>query len=685
MSSTADERLARLEDRMLWLQKRLERLEGQIAEQAPAEPPRAASPPPVTPPVAPPPVARPRSIEPKPKRDLEELLGGRLLALVGGVAVLVGLAFLVALAVERGWLDEKARTGLAFFGSAALLGVGVWLYERRGRTQASLAACGTGIAGLFLSLTAATVLYDLVPVSLALVAAFVVGALGAALAIRWDATPIGGLGLLGAVGAPILTGATQDVQALVFLAVAESAAVAVLTWRRWEWLRVGTVALVLAQLAFWVLDADPSRALGYGVLGLFGVLNLCAALGFELRRPTQEGRVSTAVLLGGNAAALAGLGPAIGSTGWWLAGLAVAHVAAGLALLRLQQENRLVALELFGIGLVLANIAFVVLVSGLAIPIGWAAAAAALALPARALSRRAQVVYAVVGAQLTLAALHVLVYDAPLDHVAHNTDTSIWPVLAIGLSALAVARLTPAEELEWRAAMDATALLALAYGTAVLLAGVALPVAWALEAIVLVEVGRRLEHQVAAAGAVGLMLLAALHALSFEARPDALVDGADPFWKAAVALAAVSAAAAFASLRSLPLFEHDRLVFVTASGTSLLYLASIGIVSAFQPGTGLATSGGLSVREQGQAILSGFWSLLGLALLWAGLRRELRPLRLAGFALLAVAVGKVFFYDMAALERGYRVLSLVVLGLFLLAGAYAYQRLRRDGGTRVVP
>ena len=88
---------------------------------------------------------------------------------------------------------------------------------------------------------------------------------------------------------------------------------------------------------------------------------------------------------------------------------------------------------------------------------------------------------------------------------------------------VAVARLTPPEELEWRAAMDATALLALAYGTAVLLAGVALAVVWALEAIVLVEVGRRLKHQVAAAGAVGLALLAALHALSFEARPDALV------------------------------------------------------------------------------------------------------------------------------------------------------------------
>jgi uncharacterized membrane protein len=47
--------------------------------------------------------------------------------------------------------------------------------------------------------------------------------------------------------------------------------------------------------------------------------------------------------------------------------------------------------------------------------------------------------------------------------------------------------------------------------------------------------------------------------------------------------------------------------------------------------------------------------------------------------LLTVAVGKVFLYDMAALDQGYRVLSFVVLGLLLLAGAYAYQRMRHNG------
>ena len=45
-------------------------------------------------------------------------------------------------------------------------------------------------------------------------------------------------------------------------------------------------------------------------------------------------------------------------------------------------------------------------------------------------------------------------------------------------------------------------------------------------------------------------------------------------------------------------------------------------------------------------------------------------------ALLAIAVAKVFFYDLATLDRGYRVLSFVVLGLFLLGAAYVYQRLR---------
>jgi len=627
-------------DRLAQIEARLDRIEAMLEPRPATRVERPAAPAPAPTRTRPTPAPRP---EPRRELDLEELLGGRVLALVGGVTVIVGLVFLIALAVQRGWLGEEARTALAFLGSATLLGLGAWLYETRGRTQAALAACGTGLAGLFLSLTAATVLYDLLPVGAALAGAFVFGAVGAGLAVRWNSRTIGVLGILGALAAPLLVGATDNAESLLFLAIAEAAAIAVLVWRRWSWLRVAAVAIVLAQLAGWVFSADPSWTRGFVVLALFGVLNLLAVTVYELRTKTDNGMAS-AVLITANGVVVGLLGAWVAgegwdgghttAVGWWIAGVALAHVLAGLVLLRFQRESRAIAIWLFGAGLVAANIAFVVLVSGSAIPIGWAAAAAALALPARSVSRSPRLVYAVVGAQLLLAVGHVLAYDAPLDDVVHHGTTAVWPILAIAVSAFVIARLTPAAEIEARAAADATALAAVAYGTAVLLEGTTLAVAWAAEAALLAELGHRLRHRVAAAGVFGFLLLAALHALVFAAPPAALVDGADSFRNAVAELGAVAVVAWFAARRTVGLFPHDRAVLEAASGTAVVYLASVGIISAYQPGASDLQSGTLGVRQQGQAILSAFWSLLGLGLLWVGLKRNARAaarrLRAAG-------------------------------------------------------
>jgi len=78
--------------------------------------------------------------------------------------------------------------------------------------------------------------------------------------------------------------------------------------------------------------------------------------------------------------------------------------------------------------------------------------------------------------------------------------------------------------------------------------------------------------------------------------------------------------------------------------------------------------------------LSAFWTLAGLGLLWLGLERRLRDLRLGGLGLLLLATGKVFLHDLSALSSAWRVLSLVVLGLLLLLAALTYQRARRGDG-----
>jgi uncharacterized membrane protein len=65
-----------------------------------------------------------------------------------------------------------------------------------------------------------------------------------------------------------------------------------------------------------------------------------------------------------------------------------------------------------------------------------------------------------------------------------------------------------------------------------------------------------------------------------------------------------------------------------------------------------------------------------VAALLAGLLRDSRPLRLGALALLAVTAGKVFVFDLASLTSLYRVGSCVALGLLVLLGAFAWQRIR---------
>ena len=290
MSSTDASRLMALEAEVARLSRRIRALEGAPSdsrwdriEPKVADPKAPLRAPAATPSPFPRVTPQHRDSAPKPI-NLEEVLGGRLLALVGGIAVLIGLALFVALAVDRGWLDVTTRIVLAFAGSG-VFAAGVAIGERRGRTQASLALVGTGIAGLFLSLTAGTAQYDLIPVGVALPAALGIGALATAVALRWDSRTIGGLGILGSLLAPVFLAADPTHETLVFLAVAFASSAAVLVWRRWEWLRIGAFAVAIAQIVYWVVDASPSDLAIVVVLSVFGALSLVSALGFELRVP----------------------------------------------------------------------------------------------------------------------------------------------------------------------------------------------------------------------------------------------------------------------------------------------------------------------------------------------------------------------------------------------------------------
>jgi uncharacterized membrane protein len=549
--------------------------------------------------------------------SIEDVLGGRVLAWLGGLAVLVGLVFFFAVAISRGWVGPEGRVSIAAAVSLGLLVLGVWLREQKGRAEAAVAAAATGIGGLFITVTVATEVYELIPFSAGLVAALFVGGGGTALALRWRSQVVAAFGIVGALLAPVLAAAPSTGATIALLFVAAASATAVLAWQRWDWLAFAVPAIVVPQWTYW-LFTDATVAGALVVLVGFGSLGIAAAIGFDFRIAAQRVRVSSCIQLASNALVLALVGylafehldhETVGKV--WTAALAVAHLGVGVAAPRLPRVSAELRRLAFVLGVGLADVALILMLDDVALAASWAAAGVLFAL------------------------------------IARRTTDPMW------------------------------------------LLGAPLHLGFAL-----------------------------MHVLAIEAPASALVEGADDMAEAAGALAAL-VVACLACARLAGSDVRWRAAFAGSGAIVLLYLASVGIITAFQPdpvpqaapvqpapapvqpppyqpgapqpytpppGPAPAPEAkvlDLDVRQQGQVLLSALWSIVGLVALVVGLRHDLKVLRLGALGLLLVTVGKVFLYDLAALESEYRVISFIGLGLLLLAGAFAYQRMRpraADGG-----
>ena len=576
---------------------------------------------------------------------------------------------------------------LAAVFSAGLLGAGVWLREHRDRTEAALAAAAVGVAGLFGTLVIAGAVYELVPVSLALVGAFVVGAGATVLAVRWDAALMGWLGLLGALWAPAALGALD---ALAFLSIAYAATIAVVVWKRWTALAWAAFVSTIIECVAWIAIESPASAPTFVALAIFGTLTAALALGLEARRTGTNPHAAALLVL--NALVLLAY---YADDNRWLVALAAAHFIVGLAATRAPRISRPIALITLGIGVGLADLALVTIADGLPVALGWAGPILAFAAllgasrrppamdklatdlrttflgepreartatrraargsprrpnpasrssptPCSAASSDADWYFAALGlvAQLALAIGHVLGAEAPLDSLAGaaaDTDALV-AVGVIGAVAFLAARLSGV------ALLDVLALTALAHLTGLVFEGLPLTVVLAAEAALLSVLSQRASLAFAA--------LAAVHALAVLAPPIALVDGLDEPLQAAAALAAVTAA--------LLTTRIGRRVAPVA----VLYLASVEVVTAGDP------------DHTGQTLLSVLWAVSGVGALIVGLVKDLKTIRLAALTLLALTAAKVFLYDLSELDSLARVASFIAFGLLLLLGAFSWQRVR---------
>jgi len=524
----------------------------------------------------------------------EDLLGGRVLAWVGGVAVLLGIAFLFAIAVSSGWIGEGARTALGAFVSTVLLGAGIWLHEHKGRTDAALAALAAGVSGLFVTITVAAQVYELVPSLMGTVLAVAVGALATALAVRWESRGIAGLGILGALAAPVLVGTDFDGGTVAILFVALAAAAGVLLWQRWNWLALAAFAISTPQWLIYLFDGAASISV-FATLLAFGGLGVVVAVGHDLRVRADGLQLQSAFLLALNAIVVAGAGwfalESLGEPGpgrLWLAGLAAAHVAVGLVGPRLARVSSDIGLLSLVLGVVLADVAFALVADGPVLAIGWACggvAFAALLKRTRPGTHDEELVVGGLGSHVALALVVTLTVDDPLSVVAGGgmlSGASAASVAALAAGCLVSARLASERSVTWRVLLDVLGLSALVCLTALALDGTELVLAWTGEIALLVAIAYRRRDPVAGWSALGFLSLTCAHVLLVDAPVELLQTGiGDPLGQL-VPIAAVGAAAIVSARVLPPLLDGSdpalmRVMLDTAGITLIAYLTAVAL------------------------------------------------------------------------------------------------------------
>ena len=326
----------------------------------------------------------------------------------------------------------------------------------------------------------------------------------AAIAIRFDAREVAAFGLIAALIAPLMVGASPTTLTLLFVAVTLVGTTAIALYRSWRWLPALAFLLAAPQLAGW-LAGGPEPGPALVALAGFWLVNIVAAAGEEMRIRRDDLRPSSATLVLANATFLlwGGLVVLGGDLAEWrgtfIALASLAHLLVGGWFLARQGLEHLFGNLVAGTGVALLAIAAFVQVGAAAVPVAWAAEAVALAwLAVRRRHRWSAAAALVLGGMVII---HLVVVEYPLSDLGLREAPYYAPPfghpqagsLAAVLGALAVAAaMVP---VRWiRSALAGTGVLVAAYAVTFELAGPALAAALTVLAIAGLLLDRLIER-----------------------------------------------------------------------------------------------------------------------------------------------------------------------------------------------
>ncbi len=309
--------------------------------------------------------AKPTPIDQAIERAIEWIKGGNPLARIGIVILFFGATFLAKYAAEHSLFPIELRfMGLAI-GAMALLIVGWRLRDKR-EGYAQLLQ-GGGVAGLYLTVFAATRLYHLLPMGFALALLIAVAVTSAILAVAQNSLALAVIGTAGGFLAPILvsSGSGNYIALFTYYAVLNLGVFTIAWFRTWRVLNVISFVFTFSITGLWRSNGYESADLFAtdAFLILFFLMYVAVSILNCVHQPPKlKGYVSGSLVFGLPVVAF-GLHASMIShieyaLAWSALALGVFYFVLALALFRTGRENFRLLVEAFAaLGVIFGSLA----------------------------------------------------------------------------------------------------------------------------------------------------------------------------------------------------------------------------------------------------------------------------------------------------------------------------------------
>jgi uncharacterized membrane protein len=249
-------------------------------------------------------------------------------------------------------------------------------------------------------------------------------------------------------------------------------------------------------------------------------------------------------------------------------------------------------------------------------------------------------------------------------------------VLVLAAAHLAAERMLPEKRgTKVRMARILYAGLALTFATLAIpirLDGRWITIAWAVQGAVLIWSGLRVRFAAVRWAGLVLFAIVAGRLVLIPIPADTFLLNAR-FATFAICVACMALSCYFAATSDEELSEQESMAFViTSIAANILAIAaaSLEVWDVF----GRMPSLGIDRGHAQELALSMLWLVWALGLLGAGLWKKSEAIRWQALVLLGVVIVKVFLFDLSFLEKFYRIVSFLLLGLALMLISFYYQR-----------